>query len=69
MKSDEQNRCKKKTLYHSLGIEMPVKISSSFLMKPDEKSRTKFKVRRKPCITVLALKCNKRFLPVFCAET
>ena len=43
MKSQEQNQCKKKMLYHSLSIKKPLKISSSFqfFLKLHEKSRTK----------------------------
>ena len=46
----------------SLDIEMLLKIPSIFLLKLYEVNN-KIIVRRK-CITVLALKCYKRFLPV-----
>ena len=67
MKSHEQNQCKKKMLYHSLGIKMQINISSSFLLKLHENSEI-INLKWELCITVLALKCHQRLLPVFFAE-
>ena len=64
MKSQEQNQCKKKMLYHSLGIKMQINISSSFLLKLHENSEI-INLKWELCITVLALKCHQRLLPVF----
>ena len=39
MESQEQNQCKKKMLYHSLGIKMQINISSSFFAEASLKVR------------------------------
>ena len=66
MKSQDQIELKKRTLYHSLGIEKPWNISfHQFFAETSWKVKKKINSSRKWCITAWALKSYERFLTVF----